>query len=178
MRSQLLLWLSTTAACSFVMSKKSGPKIKSNPTADKNPKFASNPSVGKNPKVSSNPEFFYDLNPTWRVAQIELCDPFGWHILPIDQFSYVKEKLSNFESMTWRDILVDGRKFNHLIETDKLIKPARDRLEELGQNDLEEILSLRLSGKERVWGVLDRGSLNLLWWDPDHKICPSPKKHT
>ena len=33
--------------------------------------------------------------------------------------------------------------------------------------------SLRLSGQERVWGILDQGVLSVLWWDPDHAVCPS-----
>ena len=41
-----------------------------------------------------------------------------------------------------------------------------------------ELVSLRLSGKQRIYGIQDRGVLLLLWWDPDHKIYPVKKKGT
>jgi len=37
----------------------------------------------------------------------------------------------------------------------------------------DALVSLRLSGKERVWGILQENALLLLWWDPGHEICPS-----
>ena len=38
---------------------------------------------------------------------------------------------------------------------------------------LDDVVSLRLSGPERVFGYLDNGVLVLLWWDPLHQVCPS-----
>jgi hypothetical protein len=43
----------------------------------------------------------------------------------------------------------------------------------------DEVTSLHLSGTERVVGVLEpRGVMHILWWDPDHGVCPSQKKNT
>jgi hypothetical protein len=61
---------------------------------------------------------------------------------------------------------------------DKLIKEAQDRLTEISLDDLDELTSLHLTGKGRVWGIIDQGVMNLLWWDPEHQVCPSHKKHT
>jgi hypothetical protein len=61
---------------------------------------------------------------------------------------------------------------------DKLVPEARRRLIQLKLEDIDELLSLRLSGKQRVWGILSEGVAALLWWDPDHRICPSRLKHT
>lgn len=47
-----------------------------------------------------------------------------------------------------------------------------DALEEIGLA-LDDVVSLRLSGPERVFGYLDNGVLVLLWWDPIHQVCPS-----
>lgn len=132
----------------------------------------------KDPKLSSNPDIYYDRNPNWRISRIELSDPYGWHNLDVVMVIYIKEKLSHFETMTWREILLDAKKQNHFISVDRLSKNAQDRLIETNQDDVEELLSLRLSGKERIWGVLEQGTLNLLWWDPNHQICLSTKKNT
>ncbi len=73
--------------------------------------------------------------------------------------------------MTWAEVL--GSKHNHNVDIDRLCKAARERLVQLKQHDLDELLSLRLSGAERIWGILSEGVRTIIWWDPDHKICPS-----
>jgi hypothetical protein len=60
----------------------------------------------------------------------------------------------------------------------ELCKTARDRLEDLRLEDIDELVSLRLGGAERVWGIRDGNVMLLLWWDPEHAVCPSLKKHT
>ena len=106
---------------------------------------------------------------------MEMCDPFGWHVVSGQLIVEIREKLRNFESMTWGEIL--GRR-HHRVATSALCKQARDRLEALGLDDLEELVSLAIGGTERIWGVLEHNVLILLWWDPEHRVCPSPKKHT
>jgi len=104
-----------------------------------------------------------------------MVDPFGWHEIERVKLDEIRNKLANFESMTWGEIL--GRN-SHLIPVGDICKGARDRLEALKQDDIDELLSLRLSGKQRIWGILEEQALKLLWWDPEHLVCPSQKKHT
>lgn len=77
--------------------------------------------------------------------------------------------------MTWSGVMGNG---SHPVPLDNLTTEAVRRLEEIGQADVDELFSLRLSGKERIWGIRDRHILKVLWWDPDHLVCPSIKKHT
>lgn len=144
----------------------------------KKPKLGVDPSLNKGPKFASNPELYYDQKPSWRISKIELTDCYGWHVLDLKQIGYIKAKLSNFETMTWREILVESRKQNHLVEVSKLSADANRRLVETQQDDIDQLLSLRLTGKQRVWGVLHQGACHLLWWDPRHQVCPSLLKHT
>jgi hypothetical protein len=90
----------------------------------------------------------------------------------------VRERIKHFEKLTWNEILVRDHKYHHRVEVWKLCKDARDRLAELGLEDLEELISLRLSATERIWGMLNHNVLALLWWDPFHQVCPSLTKHT
>jgi ABC-type branched-subunit amino acid transport system ATPase component len=90
----------------------------------------------------------------------------------------IREKLASFETMTWREILLDAKKQNHNISVDDLVKEAQDRLFEIFPELLDELASLRLTGNGRVWGKIDEGVMDLLWWDAEYRVCPSHKKHT
>ena len=111
---------------------------------------------------------------------MDLVDPFGFHTVDAIRLTSIREKLANFETQTWAEILVQAKKQHHSVRVVDLSKDARDRLALLfhGDADVDELVSLRLSGKERVWGILHQGILSLLWWDPEHTVCPSLLKHT
>jgi len=143
---------------------------------DKRPQARINPDAIKRPRIAGNPESYHRRAPSWRIARVELVDPFGWHTLDANTLAYVRTKLAEFEGRTWGEIL--NSKHHHNVAVADLCKSARDRLEELRQYDLEEVLSLRLSGLERVWGILAEGVCTILWWDPEHKVCPSLLKRT
>lgn len=118
------------------------------------------------------------MKPAWRLNLLEMCDPFGWHVLDEQKVREIRQKLANFESMTMREIFVVNRSNNHPVKFADLCAGARERLWKLNLEDTEEIHSLRLSGAERVWGIRELNVLNLLWWDPDHLICPAPLRNT
>lgn len=120
-------------------------------------------------------ENFYNLHPAWRISLVEMCDPFGWHEIHKDKLAEIRKKLADLEKSTWREILMDSKKQNHSISVDKLSKEARRRLTALKQEDVENVISLRLSGAERVFGIRHNIALTLLWWDPYHQVCPSLK---
>jgi hypothetical protein len=143
----------------------------------KQPKSASTPRLFKEPRAAESGSYHRE-RPSWRIRRMEFADPFGWHALDAQRLEYVREKLSNFETMTWEEILVKAKKQNHSVSVADLCTDARDRLNVVcgGRIDVDELVSLRLTGKERVWGILDRGVLSLLWWDPDHSVCPSHAK--
>jgi hypothetical protein len=140
----------------------------------KSPTFRDFVEQQKKPRVASNPESYHKLYPSWRIAKMEFVDPFGWHVLDATSLSYVRGKLSEFETRTWGEIL--NSKHNHPVEKGRLCKHAQDRLDEMKQYDLEEVLSIRLSGAERIWGVLSEGVCTIFWWDPEHQVCPSMKR--
>jgi hypothetical protein len=96
-----------------------------------------------------------------------MVDPFGWHKVDRPTLDEIREKLGQFEGRTWGEIL--NSKHNHNVDIDRLCKDARTRLAALKQNDLEQLLSLRLSGPERIWGILSEGVCTILWWDPSTK---------
>ena len=138
-------------------------------------KYTPSLSPSRTPKTSVNPKDFYKQKPAWRVSKMVIYDVYGWERLDAEKLLDLKDKLSNFESMTWNEILANTG--SHQVKIDKLSKEAKSYLEKMNYG-VDELLSLRLSGKERVWGILAEGILDILWWDPHHQVCPSLKKHT
>ncbi|HZF13786.1 MAG TPA: hypothetical protein VFE33_33760 [Thermoanaerobaculia bacterium] len=118
------------------------------------------------------------LTPAWRISKLEMVDPFGWHRIEAAKLEEVRQKLAHFEAMTWQEILVSSGHRNHAVAIDRICDVAVDRLEEIGQGDTEELVSLRLSGPERVWGIRTGNVFMVLWWDPEHAVCPALLRHT
>ena len=104
---------------------------------------------------------------------MEFVDPFGWHVVSAQVMHFIREKLSNFETMTWGNIVVESKKQNHTVSIGQLSPLAKKRLKDLKLDDMDGLLTLRLGGKQRVWGIFAEGVMTMLWWDPNHQVCPS-----
>lgn len=136
-------------------------------------------SIGsKIPSACENPDSFMGKHPAWKFAR---CDKkHGEWGFCHEQFdSEIMEKLESFESMTWAEILeASGGKSrgkgnnNHFIEIENLHKTARQRMEKL-KIITDEVFSLRVNGKTRLYGLLDDGTFSIIWLDRNHEICPS-----
>jgi hypothetical protein len=135
-------------------------------------------SLVKQPKTVEPAINFYKLNPAWRIGRLEMRDPFGWHEIEKEKLDEIRQKLASLENSTWNDLLLIAKKQNHSIPVEDLDAAAQRRLHELGLDDIDAVISLRFSGKERVFGIPYNVALSLLWWDPDHLVCPSELKHT
>lgn len=146
-------------------------------TKHKRPSLLTQPHPQKIASSKEQPDW-WSFNIAWRISRMEMCDPFGWHELDAQMLHYIREKLSNFESMTLNEIFVKHRKQNHGVPIKGLRREAIRRLADLRLDDIDELYTLHLSGKERIWGILNHNVLTLLWWDPTHQACPSEKKHT
>ena len=86
--------------------------------------------------------------------------------------------MASLESMTWGSILVRDKKQNHTVAVTSLCKEAQDRLLDIQLDDQDALVSLRFGSRERAWGFREKNYFFLIWWDPEHKVCPSFKKHT
>lgn len=134
------------------------------------PPGAKVPRVDPNKLSSSS-----NQRPAWRFGCIDMGGRWGWHLAAPDARQNVYEKLRTLEVTHWYDL---DRSGSHSVARDRLIRDAQRRLETLKRDDEDEIYSLRLSGKERVWGFRRQNVLEILWWDPNHEVCPATLKHT
>lgn len=113
-------------------------------------------------------------SPFWRFSTVDCGGPFPWpknHAMELE----IVQKLHMFDSMQWHEI--EGS-HSHAIPLESLSKDAKRRLSEIGQDDVDVVFSFRITGPARVFGIRDRGNVKLLWYDPDHGVCPSKLKHT
>jgi len=136
------------------------------------------PAVSKNVRAVDS-KAFYRHQARWLFSCLDLDGPFGWNQLRTSKAEVahtIKDRLAHFESMTWGEILLEAKKQNHSIEVSKIIKEAQDRLIHLELNDVDQLISLRVGGAPRIWGLQKGEALAILWWDPEHKIYPTGKR--
>jgi len=145
--------------------------------AKKQPKTGKEPHSTKTPSKNVDPNSYLQKNPTWRFNKIDSAHP-EWSMKNCCDFNEsVLDKLVDFERQTWSEISIVSKKQNHHVSVSGLIKDAQKRLDELKIYE-DEVFSLRLSAKERLYGILKDGVYQIIWYDSEHRICPSIKKHT
>ena len=91
-------------------------------------------------------------------------------------------RLKDLETQTWGEILVRDKKKNHSIQVKDLNKIAQERLI-MRFIEAESLLSLRITGKHRLYGYMTGRVYNILWYDDNHGdnetcVCKSNLKHT
>lgn len=95
--------------------------------------------------------------------------PFGWHELNADEARRVLDRLRSFETMTWKQIIVDAGHHNHLVPVADLCRQAQACPE---VSDVDEVMSLRVTQASRIFGIMSGSVCRLLWWDPEHEVYP------
>lgn len=78
--------------------------------------------------------------------------------------------------MKWKELIPSYR--SHFIKCTDLCKEAQDHLQMIEQDDIDSVVSLGITQKARIVGILDHNILKVLWWDPDHLVCPVEKPNT
>ena len=122
---------------------------------------------------------YYDAHPSWSFAILDRFAPIGgWLQLSPESHDELLERFKAWEKSTWHDILVQGARQNHRIDVDRCCALSQQRLKNLGLNDLDQLVSLRVNNLARVIGILDRSVFKILWWDPLHQVCPTEQRNT
>lgn len=113
--------------------------------------------------------------PAWRF---EKSDTQGkWAVKAcVDIDGRILRKLASYEGMTWAEIMqASGGKSegngnnNHFEKICDFTKEAQDRARDIVPDE-DELFSLRLTGRERLYGTLHDGVMNVIWYDREHEI--------
>lgn len=128
-------------------------------------------STTKKPTHEAEPTNSYKLCPSWRFYCMDISGKWS----PIDNGLFNDlSVLTNYENRTWAEIF--GEK-SHMVNVCNLIKKAQNRLSELHLY-YDQLISLRITGKKRIYCIFDNGVALIIWYDLNHEIYPCPKKHT
>ena len=145
----------------------------------KKPTHKKFPKINKVPRGIEKVKQIGEEYISWHLRILDRNGDWSWE--GIDEKTIWKDihsKLSEFERKTWNEILIKDRYRNHLVLISKICPQAQERLRKIKQDDIDELVSLRLTGQKRVWGIRAENVLKILWWDSDHTVCPSLKRYT
>ncbi|MCB1135975.1 MAG: hypothetical protein KDK78_06885 [Chlamydiia bacterium] len=99
----------------------------------------------------------------------------GWSNFTSCQIQGFLERLLQSQKLTWQQLRDGG---SHEVQVGDLAPSASKRLIEIGEDDIDGLYSLRLSGTKRVWGIKELNLFWILWWDRKHQVCPCKLKNT
>ena len=141
---------------------------------DKRARIPIEPRVEKRPVVGSDP----DNDPiAWRIGQADLSGPWAWAAISGADAAAVHAKLAEIEKLKWGEACSGGTPVAGK-RMDGAAPEAHKRHREVFGSDPDVMYAIRLSGKKRVWGIREGRLFSLIWWDPEHTVWPSDKKHT
>lgn len=142
----------------------------------KHPERAFAPKNERRPRRVVDPETGDYLSFRWRTDLMDYEGPFSWESVTVREFcKIVVTFLHQLETMEWGAVLRAG---HHHLQWSSLSREAIRRIETLRQQiepfgDNAELMSLRVTGRQRIIGFRDRSKFYLLWWDPNHQVAPS-----
>jgi hypothetical protein len=128
-------------------------------------------------------ESFYDKNPSWSFSRCDFTHPLWGMDNHQDTLSHIIHFMAETEKIRWSEIFTTtagksrGTR-NHPVNVDEIIKTAQERWREMKLDEYDTLHSLRLSSTGRLWGIMQNGVFFIIWYDPEHEIFPSEKRHT
>lgn len=132
----------------------------------------------KRPVEKVNADSYLNHNPIWRFYKSDDSHD-KWGLKSNCNFNEeLLDRLEDLESMTWSDIKIGAKKENHFINISELCREAQKRITDDLKLDVDQLFSIRVTGRKRLWGILEQGVFSIIWYDPNHEVCPSLKKHT
>jgi hypothetical protein len=104
--------------------------------------------------------------------------PWGWDSITKLEQEDVLSKMSQIEELTWVEASSGSTPRLKRIPIGNICLKAQKRIQQLKLDDFGDVYELRINGTCRIWGLREEPAFLLLWWDPNHEVCPSPKKYT
>lgn len=122
--------------------------------------------------------------PVWIFTEIDRAGKFAFNVNREDfMHREVLDKVIHYSNMSWANIKMqthDNRKSkHHFIPFHELSKEAQDRLKQKDlTDDSDSIFSFAFQNRLRIVGIRKNEKFYVLWYDPNHEVCPSKKQHT
>lgn len=149
------------------------PRAGAAPVNSRHPKQGATVTAKKRP-IPAEPGPDDDPHLVFRLQLLDAGGPWGWAEMSSAHMRTITAKCKGWESMRQSELFGNGG--NKLIPIDNLCSQAQSRLQTIELDDLDGLWELRLSGAKRIWGHREGHIFYIIWWDPDHQVCPSAKK--
>jgi len=114
----------------------------------------------------------------WRFRHLDLEGPWSLGALGGGELGELMKALAGFESMTMAEAFRGGHPGKDYDVEDLPTALALDRLDAIGMGDLTKISRFRIDGRGRLYGIRCENVFHVIWWDPNHEVWPSEKRHT
>ncbi len=127
-------------------------------------------------------------HPLWRLSLLDRHHngTWSWNHVDAPTLDRILAFLQEMERLSWKEIRAQltgnlrrrGAKHKY-IPVDHLCADAQNRFRDLELDEFDQVFRFRLSGPERLWGVMSDEIPRVfypIWWDPHHRICPGKDK--
>ncbi|MDR2615171.1 MAG: hypothetical protein LBC28_01185 [Oscillospiraceae bacterium] len=120
----------------------------------------------------------------WRFDSIDRDGCFRFDVSREDfNAEFILEKIIEYSRREWIRIKSDthdnNRSKHHYIRHAELSAEAWERIRAKRLDDhLDGLFSLALDNKIRVLGIREREFFRVIWYDPEHRFCPSHLRNT
>ena len=135
-------------------------------------------------KVALNSISSDSKNVIWKFDKIDRNGKFAFDINRPD-FNHKEflEKMINYSTISWNIIKQhthdNAKSKHHFLDVQTLSKDAQDRIKQLHIEEyIDNIFSFAFTSKCRIIGIREDEYFYVLWYDPNHQVCVSNKKHT
>lgn len=112
---------------------------------------------------------------SWQFSTMDMDGPFRFNHLKPETWRKILDRLKHLDARTWAEVTGDR---DHPIAVEILEPKAQKRLQEIQRDDTDAVFSFHLEGEPRIIGIRVNTVFQVLWWDPNHEVCKSHKKHT
>lgn len=123
--------------------------------------------------------------PVWIFDKIDRSGDYAFDVSREDfNHKLVLEKIIEYASMSWIDVKQQthgqkGKSKNHYYPLNEMSSTAQKRFVQLGLDEYgDSIFSFAVSSVVRIIGYRENEYFHVLWYDAQHEVYPSKKKHT
>ena len=112
----------------------------------------------------------------WRFSHADIGGPYSCAVFGKKDLQLLWDRLRAFEKMNVAKLRDQGS--YHSPATTSISREAKQRLSELSLDDIDVLHSFPITGPCRLWCMKHQNIMCVLWWDRNHGVCPTLKRHT
>ena len=115
---------------------------------------------------------------SWRLGDADLGGPYQWSAITHADLARLVSVFREVDKKRWSQAMGDSTGEIKSIPRTSLCADAQRRLEAIHRDDESWFHEIRLGAKPRVWGTRSDSIFHVLWWDPEHQVCPAGLRNT